>query len=146
MITCEFLVADDLGPIGRLVEPGELMVLEKWHLPELREERKWIGEKYQDAVRKAEAARKRLSRAQLSGKRDVVREQFDLWTIEAEKYALCDNWLRQVTELVEQGKQAPMNPKATFRWMDVPQIREVVQRVVNAGDTEIIGGASFRAR
>jgi hypothetical protein len=142
----EFLIADDLGPLGRLVKPGELEVLEEWDLPRVREERKWVNDRYRKAFTKAEAFRKRLAGAKLAEHGDAVRESFMAWTIEAAKFALCDQWLDQVERLIKQGKQAPMNPSSEFRWVDLPQIQEVVQRVINASDTEIINGATFRAR
>jgi hypothetical protein len=146
VITGEFLTADDLGPLGRLVEPGGFLVLEKGDLRLVTEERKWIGEQYRQADRKAEGLRKRLSRACLAGKGQIVRDSFDAWAIEAAKLALCDLWLGKVAEKIGEGSEQVANPPGDFRWMDLPQIQEVVQRVINARDPEIIGGAIFRAR
>lgn len=146
MIEGEFLVADDLGPLGRLVAPGELRVWEPRDVREIYAEREWINERYLEADRRAEAARKRLKTAHLGGRRDTVREVFDTWTIEAAKYALIDKYLAAVAGQLEGGKQQALNPKRTFEWNSIPQVTDVVQRVIKASDDEIIGGVVFRAR
>lgn len=142
----EFPVADDLGPLGRLVMPGELRVWEPRDVPELIEEREWISERYREADRKAEAARRRLKTAHYSGRRDVAREVFDTWAIEAAKYALIDKYLAGVVAQLEAGKQQAMNLARTFELKSIPQVTDVVQRVIKASDDEIIGGVVFRAR
>ena len=146
MIEGEFLVADDLGPLGRLVAPGELRVWEPRDVREIYAEREWINERYLEADRKAEAARRRLKTAHLGGRRDTVRDVFDTWTIEAAKYALIDKYLAAVAGQLEAGRQQAMNPKRTFEWNAIPQVTDVVQRVIKASDDEIIGGVVFRAR
>lgn len=145
MIEGEFLVADDLGPFGRIAAPGELVVLEEWDLRLVQEELKWVNGKYAEATTKAEAMRRRLPRARLGTNGDTVRELFEIWTVEAAKYALCARYLAAIIGELEQGKQAGANPPKTFRWDRLPQILDVVQRVTSAPDGEIIGGAAFRA-
>lgn len=146
MIEGEFLVADDLGPLGRLVAPGELRVWEPREVHEFYRERDWISERYLEADKKAEAARRRLKTAHLGGRRDEMREAFEVWTIEAAKYALIDKYLAAVVGQLEGGRQQAMNPERTFDWNSIPQVTDVIQRVIKARDDEIIGGVVFRAR
>lgn len=149
MITAEFLVCDDLGPLGRLVAPGELLVMDT---PDVNPndyqlvlaERKWVGEKYQEAEKKTEYYRKRLKTAHLSGRRDAIREWFDIWAIEAAKYAVCDSWLLAVIGKLESGQQMAMDVPKAFTYNGYAPIRDLVKRVVNASDEEIINGARFR--
>lgn len=149
MITAEFLVCDDLGPLGRLVAPGDLLVMDT---PDVNSndyqlvlaERRWIGEKYQEAERKTEYYRKRLKTAHLSGKRDAIREWFDIWAIESAKYAICDTWLLAVIGKLESGQQMAMNVPPNFSYNGYEPIRKLTKRVVNATDEEIINGARFR--
>lgn len=145
MIKGEFLAADDLGPLGRLVAPGELLVLEKRDLLLIQEELKWVGDKYLEADTKAEALRKRLARARMGTQGDLVREWFEIWTVEAAKLALCARYLGIVAAKLEEGKQQAANPPNSFHWGKLSQILDLVQRVISAADNEIIGGAVFRA-
>jgi len=150
VITGEFLVCDDLGPLGRLVPPGELLVMDT---PDVNPndyqlvlaERRWVGQKFREAEEKAEYYRKRLKTAHLSGKRDVIREWFDIWAIEAAKYAVCDSWLLAVIGKLESGQQMAMNVPPNFTYDGYGPIRELTKKVVNATDEEIINGARFRA-
>ncbi|NLF17305.1 MAG: hypothetical protein GX595_08610 [Lentisphaerae bacterium] len=144
MITGEFLVCDDLGPLGRLVPPGELFVMEPRDVNLVIAERKWISGKYLEADEKAEQYRKRLKTAHLRGRRDAIREWFDIWTIEAAKYSVCDGWLLAVVGLLEMGKQQAMNVPKNFSYNGYGPIRELTKKVVNATDEEIINGARFR--
>lgn len=147
MIEGEFLTVDDLGPLGRLVAPGELLVLEPRDAGRVRRERAWIGERYAQADRTAEALRRRLKKgALLSEHADDVREFFRAWTLEAAKLSLCDRWLASVERKLDQGERQAMNAPKGFKWESVPQVTEVVQRVIAATDDEIIGGVVFRAR
>lgn len=151
MITAEFLVCDDLGPLGRLVAPGELLVLDT---PETNPndyqvvlaERKWIGEKYREAERKTEYFRRRLKTAHLGGKRDVIREWFDIWAIEAAKYAICDSWLLAVIGKLESNEQMAMNVPEKFSYNGYEPIRKLTRRILDASDEEIVAGARFRAQ
>lgn len=144
MITAEFLSCDDLGPLGRMVSPGELLVLEPRDASRVIAERKWIGEQYLNADAKTEAYRKRLKTAHLSNHRDAIREWFDIWTLEAAKFAVCSNWLLSVIGLLEMGKQQAMNVPANFSWAGYGPIRELTRAVLEATDEEIIGGRRFR--
>lgn len=151
MITGEFLVCDDLGPLGRLVPPGDLLVMEPPQTSPrdhqlLVAERAWITEQYNAADKKAAYYRRRLKTAHLSGKRDAIREWFDIWTIEAEKYAICDRWLLSVIGKLENGEQMAMNVPSDFSWDGYGPVRKLVKQVVGATDEEIIGGARFRAQ
>lgn len=147
MVKGEFLIADDLGPLGRLVAPGELLVLEPRDVETVRGERGWIKEQYAQADRKAEALRRRLQRGALLGEQaEYVREFFKAWTLEAVKLSLCDRWLASIENKLLNGERQAMNAPKGFRWESVPQVMEVVQRVIKATDDEIIGGIVFRAR
>jgi hypothetical protein len=142
----KYLSADDFGPLGRLVPPGELWVIEPRDAPRLVAEREWIGEQYQHADRLAERYRKRLGTAAASGRRDVIREWFEVWTWEAAKLALCDRYLLAVIGQLDLGKRQAMNPPKTFKFRDLPQIKEVTARFMRASDEEIVGGTVYRAK
>jgi hypothetical protein len=153
MITGEFLVCDDLGPLGRLVAPGELLVMDP--LPTRRDydlitaERAWISEKYQEAEKKTEHFRRLLKTARMGGeeRRNTVREWgFDVWAIEAAKYAVCDRWLLAVLGKLEAGQQMAMNVPKDFSYNGFGPIRDLTKRVVEATDEEIIAGARFRTQ
>jgi hypothetical protein len=153
MITGEFLVCDDLGPLGRLVAPGELLVMDP--LPTRRDydlitaERAWISEKYQEAEKKTEYFRRLLKTARMGGeeRRNTVREWgFDVWAIEAAKYAVCDRWLLAVLGKLEAGQQMAMNVPKDFSYNGFGPIRDLTKRVVEATDEEIIAGARFRTQ
>lgn len=150
MIQGEFLVCDDLGPLGRLVPRGELLVMDP--LPALRDyelvvaERQWIGEKYNDAVRKAGVFRRRLKTAHLGTNHPAIREWFEIWEIEAAKYAVCDRWLLAVVGKLEGGQQMAMNVPPDFTWNGYGPIRELTKRVLGATDAEIVAGARFRVQ
>lgn len=146
MIEGEFLVADDLGPLGRLVAPGELLTLEKWEANKVRAEREWINEQYLKADRRTEALRKRLKGALLSEAGDCVREDFRAWMIEAAKLALCDRYLLTVAGKLDQGEMQAINPPRNFKWQSLPAIQDVIERVLLATDNEILGGVVFRAK
>lgn len=144
MTESEFLTADEMGPFGRLVTPGELRVLSPRDVRHVRAEREWIASRYLNADRSAEAMRKRLTTAHMGRGDSEVREWFIAWTIEAAKLALCDFYLNTVAQLLEQGREQALNPSKKFDWAELPQVQELVQRVINASDTEIISGARFR--
>lgn len=146
MITGEFLVCDDLGPIGRLAAPGEMLVMNPDDFEMISIERSWIGEKFTEAEKKAERYRRMLKTAHLGGekKRDAVREWFDVWTIEAAKYSICDRWLLSVIGKLEGGDPMVMNVPKNFKWRDYGPIRELTQKVVGATDEEVLGGIRFR--
>jgi hypothetical protein len=147
MIKGDFLTVDDLGPLGRLVDPGELRVLEPRDIEEVRRERAWIGEKYTEAARRADAYRRRIRRGGLLGEHaDELRESFMAWTIEAAKLSLCGRWLASIEHMLDKGEQQVMKTPKGFVWGSIPQVTEVVQRVIKATDDEIIGGVAFRAR
>ncbi|MFE0472403.1 hypothetical protein ACFW2V_12385 [Streptomyces sp. NPDC058947] len=147
MIKGEFLTADDLGPLGRLVAPGELLVLEPREIDQVRQERVWVGGKYMDADRRAEAFRRRIRRGALLGEHaDDVRDAFKAWTIEAAKLSLCDRWLAKIEQMLDKGEKQAMNTPRGFAWDSIPQVTEVVQRVIKATDDEIISGDVFRTR
>lgn len=140
------MTADDLGPLGRLVAPGEMLVMAPHDEGQVRMEREWVNARYLEADSKAESLRQRMWTARQGMNGDQVREGFEEWTVEAAKLALCDRYLRQVAGQLDQGNQQAMSPKAGFRWDELPQIREVIQRVINAADSEILGGVVFRAK
>lgn len=146
MITGEFLVCDDLGPLGRLAPLGDLFVMEPRDVNLVIAERKWISGKYLEADAKAEKYRKMLRTAHMRGRRDAVREWFDIWTIEAAKYAICDRWLLAVIGKLESGEQMAMDVPPDFSWNGYVAIRELTKKVVEATDEEIVGGARFRAQ
>src|SRR5688572_20912576 len=101
MIEGEFLTADDLGPLGRLVPPGELLVLEARDAALVRRERAWVNDRYLEADRRAEKMRARLKGSRLGIHGAAVRERFEEWTVEAAKLALCDYYLRTVGEQLD---------------------------------------------
>lgn len=158
MIEGAFLVCDDLGPLGRLVPPGELLVMDPpgedergpgaTDLLTVQAERKWIGRQYERVDAEAECFRKSLRTAHLGGeeKRRLMREWFEVWTLEAAKYALCDRWLLGVIGQLESGKQMAMNVPKNFSWDGYGPIREMTERLFAASDGEIIQGARFRAQ
>lgn len=151
MITGEFLVCDDLGPLGRLVPPGELLVMENPSLDPrdyqlVVAERQWITEKYNEAEKKAAYFRRRLKTAHLGSHHEAIREWFDIWTIEAAKYAICDAWLLSVIGKLESGQQMAMNVPKDFSWNGYAPIRKLTKQVIGASDKEIIEGARFRAQ
>lgn len=146
MIEGEYLTADDLGPLGRLVAPGELLVLENRDARMVHLEREWINARYLEADTRAEALRRRLKRSRLGAHGDVVRERFEDWTVEAAKLALIDRYLLMVAGQLDQGRQQALNPKKTFRWRELEPIQDVVHRVTAATDDEIVGGTVFRVR
>lgn len=147
MITGEFLVCDDLGPMGRLVAPGEALLMEPNECELVVAERKWISVKFTEAEQKAEAYRRMLKTARQGGqeKYDAVREWFSVWTIEAAKYSICDNWLLSVIGRLETGEPMAMNVPKDFHWNKYGPVRELTKRVVEATDEEILHGARFRA-
>lgn len=140
----EFIVCDDLGPLGRMVPPGDLLVLEPREVNLVMAERRWVGERYLEADAKAERYRKRLKTAHLGGNRDAIREWFDVWTLEAAKYAVLSDWLLSITGLLEMGKQQAMNVPKGFSWNGYGPIRELTAAVVGASDEEIVAGRRFR--
>ncbi len=144
MITGKFLVCDDLGPLGRLVARGELMVLEPADAALLRSESGWILEKRQEADATAEKYRKWLRTAHLSNRRDVAREWFDIWAIEAAKYAVCLNFLNGVGGQLKAGKQQVMNVPRGFSYDGYGPIRALVKEVLATSDREVIDGRAFR--
>lgn len=146
MITGEFLVCDDLGPVGRLAPPGDLFVMEPRDVNLVIAERRWISGKYLEADAKAEKYRKMLRTAHMRGRRDAVREWFDIWTIEAAKYAVCDSWLLSIIGRLEMGEQQAMNVPKGFSYNGYGPIRDLTAQVVEASDEEILGGARFRVK
>lgn len=146
MITGEFLTADDLGPLGRLVSPGELLVLEPRDVALVREERAWVNERYLAADQRAEALRKRLLAARLGARGAAVRLGFEEWTIEAAKLGLCDRYLRAVVEKLDSRQQQAMDLPNNFAWQVMPAIVDVTRRVLEATDSEIATGIVFRAK
>lgn len=146
MIEGENLTADDLGPLGRLVAPGEMLVLEPRDVKLVRREREWISHLYSKADEKAEKLRRRLGAARLGMHGDAVRDWFEAWTVEAAKLSLCDRYLRAIESQLEADRQQAVAPNASFRWHTQDKIREVAQRVAGAADSEIEGGAVFRAQ
>lgn len=145
MVEGEFLTADDLGPLGRLVAPGELLVLEEWDVERVHAERTWISERYRRADGRAERLRVRLRTARMGEHRDAVREAFEDWTMEAVKLALCGRYLSVLAGNLGDGRQQAMNLPADFRWEAMPQVTEVWARLLAATDEEIAGGMRFRA-
>lgn len=105
MVEGDFLTADDLGPLGRLAAPGELLVLEGRDLARVLSERRWVNERYLAADLHAEAARQRLRTARMGEHRDAVREAFEDWTLEAAKLALCDKYLAVLADHLGAGRQ-----------------------------------------
>lgn len=145
MVQGEYLSADDLGPLGRLVAPGELLVLDPGDASKVSAEREWVGRRYRGADRRAERLRQRLSTARMSGKRDKVRESFEDWTLEAAKLALCDQYLLKVNGQLDRGSQQAINLKKTFRLQTLPRVTALTERLASASDEEIVGGGVFRA-
>lgn len=157
MITGEHLVCDELGPLGRLVLPGKLLVMDPpgeegigrgaTDLLVVKAERKWVAQRHEKAEAEAEAFRKALRTAHLGGeeKRERVREWFEIWTLEATKYALCDTWLLAVIGKLESGQQMVMNVPSNFSWDGYSPIQQMKERLFAAGDGEIVEGARFRA-
>lgn len=159
MITGEHLVCDELGPLGRLVPPGKVLVMDPPGMEEeeqglsatdllvVKAERRWVAQQYERAEAEAEAFRRALRTAHLGGeeKRERVREWFEIWTLEATKFALCDTWLLQVIGKLESGQQMVMNVPADFSWDGYGPIRKMKERLFAAGDGEIVQGARFRA-
>lgn len=158
MIQGEFLVCDDLGPLGRLVSPGEFLPMDPpaesgvgagfSDLVMVRTERQWVGAQYEKADAEAERYRRALRTAHLGGegKRERVREWFEVWTIEAAKYALCDHWLLVIIGKLESGESTGMNVPKDFSWEGFGPIRSMKARLFDAADREIAEGARFRAQ
>lgn len=147
MIKGEYLTADDLGPLGRLVAPGDdMLVLEPRDVKLVRMEREWVGRLYREADRKAEALRKRLRGARQGPHGAVVRERFEDWTVEAAKLALCDHYLLVIIQQLDSGQRQALNPNKQFRWDKLDKIQDVTRRVLDATDGEIEGGTVFRAK
>lgn len=142
----EFIVCDDLGPLGRMVAPGDLLVLEPRDAARVLAEKKWIDGEYLKADRKAEAYRKMLGRAHYSNRRDAVREWFDVWTIEAAKLAVCSEWLLRIAGMLEMGKQQAINVPKGFSWNGFGPVRKLTAAITGADDKEIKGGRRFRAK
>lgn len=147
MITGEFLVCDDLGPMGRLVAPGEALLMDPNDCKLVESERRWIGVKFTEAEKKARAYRRMLKTARQGGqeKYDAVRDWFSAWTIESTKYATCDKWLLSVIGRLESDQPMAMNVPKDFHWNKYGPIRELAKRVIEATDEEILHGAQFRA-
>lgn len=142
----DFLIADDLGPLGRLTPKGELRVLDEEDAEMVRQERAWVGEKFTYAQRKAEALQRRLERgARLGEYGDSVLEDCRAWLIEAAKYAQCGRWLMAIEGKLRNGEKQALNTPKDFVWLSIPQVTDVVQRVINASEDEIIGGVVLRA-
>lgn len=146
MIEGEYLTADDLGPLGRLVPLGEMMILEPRDVELVRKEREWVNNRYREADRRSQALRKRLGGARLGVHGSVVREKFEDWTVEAAKLSLCDSYLLAVAGQLEAGRQQALSPKKTFKWTKLEKIQDVMRRVLEATDAEIEGGTIFRAK
>lgn len=146
MIEGEFLTADDLGPLGRLVAPGELLVMDPQDVGLLRGEREWINARYLEADQRAEVMRKRLKRARLGARGAAVRSLFEDWTVEAAKLGLCDRFLLMLAGRLEKGERHAQNLSPAFRWGSLPQIVDVTRRVLAATDDEITCGQAFRAK
>lgn len=146
MITGEFLVCDDLGPMGRLVAPGDALLMEPGELELVEAERRWIGEKFIEAEKKVETYRRMLRTARQGGEKkyEAVREWFSIWVIEAAKYSICDKWLLAVIGRLELGEPMVMNAPKDFHWNRYGPIRELTKKVVEATDEEILNGARFR--
>lgn len=142
----DFLIADDLGPLGRLAPKGELRVLDEEDVEVVRQERAWVGKKFTQAQHKAEALRRRLERgARLGEHGDSVLEDCRAWLIEAAKYAQCGRWLAAIEDKLRAGEKQALNTPKNFVWQSIPQVTDVVQRVINATEDEIIGGVVLRA-
>lgn len=147
MIEGKFLVCDDLGPLGRLVPPGKLLAMDPVDLNMVVTERRWVGQQYEHAEARAEGFRKALRTAHQGGeaKREKVRESFEVWTIEAAKYALCDHWLLQVIGRLESGQPMAMDVPKDFFWDGYAPLMAMKDRLFEAEDNEITAGARFRA-
>lgn len=144
MVEGEFLSADDLGPLGRLVAPGEMRLFEKRDVPEMMAERRWITERYLAADERAERFRRRLKTARMGEHRDAVRWGFEEWTLEAAKLAFCDQCLLRVVGHLDLGRRQAMELPEAFRLRETSQIAEVTRRVLAASDQEIADGMTFR--
>ncbi|QBZ72080.1 hypothetical protein SEA_KRADAL_184 [Streptomyces phage Kradal] len=146
MITGEFIGVDDLGPLGRLAEKGEMLVLDPNEKQMVVAEREWIAMKLREAERYSRAFRKRLATAHMSNKRDDVREMVDGWELEIAKYHVCDHWLLQVLGKLESGQQMAMNVPKDFSYDGYGPVRELRRKVLDATDQEMINGARFRVQ
>lgn len=146
MITGEFLGVDDLGPLGRLAEKGEMLVLDPNEKQMVIAEREWIAVKLREAERYSRAYRKRLATAHMSNSREWVREMVDAWELEIAKFLVCDHWLLQVLGKLENGQQMAMNVPKDFSYDGYGPVRELKPRVLGATDQEMISGARFRVQ
>lgn len=146
MITGQFLGVDDLGPLGRLVARGEMLVLDPNEKRMVIAEREWIAMKLHEAERYSRAYRKRLATAHMSNSREWVREMVDAWELEIAKFLVCDKWLLQVLGRLESNEQMAMNVPPDFSYDGYGPVRELKKRVLGASDREMIDGARFRVQ
>jgi hypothetical protein len=136
-------VADDLGPLGRLVAPGELLVLSPGEEDLVRRELEWVGSKYHEAKEKADRARVRLKTAHLGMRREHVRDMFEIWTWEAAKLVYVGHCLKRILGLLQRGEEAVLDLPRRFRISDMPQVESVRKKMLAATDAEIVDGARF---
>jgi hypothetical protein len=128
VITGEFLVADDFGPLGRLLGRGESMVFRAGERELLVNEAKWIG----GELRKADRLLTKLSALvplREEAELDRIFEAMINWTPEAVKLGVCRaRILHEIKELGEKGKTAMLVP-SKFAWTSYNAVQDSIDFV-----------------
>ncbi len=128
MITGEFLVVDDLGPLGRLLGPGESMVFRAGERELLMNEVKWVGGK----LRYADRLLVKLSELvplREEAELDRIFEAMINWTVEAVKLGVCRaRILHEIKELGEKGKTTMLVP-SKFTWTSYNAVQDSIDFV-----------------
>lgn len=134
MITGEFLVADDFGPLGRLLGRGESMVFRAGDRELLVNEAKWIN----GELRKADRMLFKLSALvpmREDADLDRIFEAMINWTPEAVKLGVCRaRILHEIKELGEKGKTTMLVP-SKFAWTNYHVVQDSIDfvRVARVG-------------
>lgn len=125
MITGEFLVADDLGPAGRLVAPGETLVLRRGDREMVEAEIAWVRAKMHEADRLLVKVCKLVPWREAE-ELDRLFDAMINWTPEAVKYGIIEAYLGGVAaELLKKGK-TDIFVRSRFSWNDYNQVSDCV--------------------
>lgn len=125
MITGEFLVADDLGPAGRLAGPGETLVLRRADLEMIAAELKWVRQKMREADRLLVKLCKLVPWREAEDL-DRIFEAMINWTPEAVKYGIIESYLGEVaTDLSRKGK-TDVFVRSRFNWSDYNAVSDCI--------------------
>lgn len=125
MITGEFLVADDLAQAGRLVAPGESLILRSGDRQLLPNEMEWIKGKLKEADRLLVKLCKLVPWRE-NEELDRIFDAMINWSAEAVKYGVMLPYLTEVdSELARKGK-VDIFVRSRFRWTDYPVISDFI--------------------